>query len=513
MTKYNFLFCIQACLDLYKKIVLEPLEDETRLIADINELETIDYSRFRVFLDACLIRLNKEKMESNFAEKFDYDGFIDYLNLGNESENSIFPDVIRRNTKIVESECQNNKEAKQHYNSLDVALYYPFPPCNISYKEQAKIIRNAFSHSQFSSFYRNASSGIISYYLADNADNHASSTYHGMIIEETVHEWIRAFFSDLPQFGIPFKYTSILSYSVVNDCQLDYCNYVEITPSNAYSEKYDGHSNNLMKIIGNMLNSGENVDISKFLKLIYDHKNEFIITEKPLSEIITNEEVAELCMQYDIKQPAEIIKMICDSDTMISYFISWLIYINDIVLEYKQNNIDASKLFDTIESVKEDFMCCTFIGRIGFALLQAWKYVYIIESDKDIQECANKVIQYFSKKDYSPITYHTDYSLIDISEFDYDENDMQNHINSNKTNHNAKKEFILKRFRNSLSHGGVRIETSTSNQIVIAFDDVNPKTKKVKSIRISLEELEKFVNTDKILSDFSPLGLEINTVF
>ena len=90
---------------------------------------------------------------------------------------------------------------------------------------------------------------------------------------------------------------------------------------------------------------------------------------------------------------------------------------------------------------------------------------------------------------------------------------MQNHINSNKTNPNAKKEFILKRFRNSLSHGGVRIETSTSNQIVIAFDDVNPKTKKVKSIRISLEELEKFVNTDKILSDFSPLGLEINTVF
>ncbi|MBP7188001.1 MAG: hypothetical protein KBA55_14860 [Ruminococcus sp.] len=80
MTKHNFLFCIQACLDFYKKIIIEPLEDETRLIAKIKELETIDYSRFRVFLDACLIRLNKEKMESNFAEKFDYDSFIEYLN-------------------------------------------------------------------------------------------------------------------------------------------------------------------------------------------------------------------------------------------------------------------------------------------------------------------------------------------------------------------------------------------------------------------------------------------------
>jgi hypothetical protein len=117
----------------------------------------------------------------------------EYLKFDVESENSIFPEAIRHNTKIVEKECQNNKEAKQYYNSLDIALYYPFPPCNISYKEQAKIIMNAFAHSQFSSFFRNMSSGIISYYLADNADNHASSTYHGMIIEETVHEWIRAF--------------------------------------------------------------------------------------------------------------------------------------------------------------------------------------------------------------------------------------------------------------------------------------------------------------------------------
>lgn len=126
MTKYNFLFCIQACLDLYKKIVLEPLEDETRLIADINELETIDYSRFRVFLDACLIRLNKEKMESNFAEKFDYDGFIDYLNLGNESENSIFPDVIRRNTKIVESLLNQNVKITKKLSNIIIPLMLHF---------------------------------------------------------------------------------------------------------------------------------------------------------------------------------------------------------------------------------------------------------------------------------------------------------------------------------------------------------------------------------------------------
>lgn len=66
-TKYNFLFCIQACLDFYGKffpVLFLKNRSYDNFLLESEALDVLDFSRFRLFLDGCLIKFNKEKVVS-----------------------------------------------------------------------------------------------------------------------------------------------------------------------------------------------------------------------------------------------------------------------------------------------------------------------------------------------------------------------------------------------------------------------------------------------------------------
>ena len=99
MTKYNFLFCIQACLDLYKKIILEPLEDETRLIFPLSiNVKLIERNNSVIKDMSYMFYKNSTLDESSNFSKFNEDKISNLSHMFCKSSLLSLPDISKLNT-------------------------------------------------------------------------------------------------------------------------------------------------------------------------------------------------------------------------------------------------------------------------------------------------------------------------------------------------------------------------------------------------------------------------------
>lgn len=517
MSNSNYLFSIRDSIELYQNLLINGNNVEAifeNLRRYRSNIEIINLSRFRIFLDSCMVKVNKEKMESDFANKFSYAAFLERIKKESTNQNGIFPDIIKQKIKAVERLLLIDKY-EFFSGNLDVALFYPIPTQSFDADQQAKIIRNAFAHSQFSSFRNDSDSRQIQYFTVDNFDSSRSCSIHGIVIEEIVHEWIRAFFSNSPICGIPYKHTFFTVEVNDNNEIIDNPIWVTLSLSDTYSEVYDGYTtSHPMKEIANYM-CGELLS-----SYISENKDVFIISKQYLYDCISKDKLLGMCNHYikirateftdDLllkKSVCDAVKTILDPDTQISNFVFSLSYLNDAIIQWVLAK-DDSKLKKALEEIQQDDDESILSFRIGFAVLSSWLVAYILELDKESTSASNKTIQYFSSNGV-PMSIHFDYSKIDISGFVYDANDANNYIRSNNSSSNALVEYVLKRFRDALMHGSVKIEIDEKNQINIVFIDISPKNKKIRELRISLEQLEKFIDNHAFYDEISAKGIEL----
>ena len=135
--------------------------------------------------------------------------------------------------------------------------------------DQVWTIRNALAHMQYGNFQFQESGQLICYYLY-NKDKGVRKDV-GIVFEPILHEFVKSFFSNY-SFGIPFRNTFFMKYSMKNMRKTLRMRYYEITSLKGVDEVYDGYSENSIANLIKRMN--DMVDLPAYLS---DNKNKFDI--------------------------------------------------------------------------------------------------------------------------------------------------------------------------------------------------------------------------------------------
>lgn len=503
MVYKNYIF---ACLDAitkYEKIYSNGI-DLNEIIASSSELEVADLSRFRVFLDTCMLTLNKEKMDEDFENKCDFESFLRHINVDETSYRSIYP-VILRDRAHYFFEDELVKRTIIIPDNKEIAFYYSSGSASITAKKQIEIVRKAFAHSQYSDFSQDENTGYLLGYSVDNAkDDNINRVETGKVISDVIHTLVLTFYSDYPSIGIPYQISYILPHSIKNEIDLTYNNLILIKPSKTSRYVYDGFSDEHPMIKIPLLFNAN--DLKAFYKYIAENKTELEITEIPLDSIFNHEQFTAISSRYNLNVNDTRIenilyfdttRIVSDPETMISNALTSVAYLNDMLIYYLCGWIDRNNLLAAIKEIHDEDAMSVVSNRIGFVLMKSWLVAYMWEYEKKYQTARDKTIKYYSKSGRE-LDKLFDCSLIDISLFDYNQNQLNNYVRSNSHNSHAAEEFVMKRFRDALMHGHLKVETNNNNQLVVAFYDINKDTQITKIVKIAIEDLEDFL--EKIIS-------------
>ena len=499
MENQNYIFAILDAINRYKE-KYENGVDINEIINTCKGLKVIDLSRLQVFIDACMLTLNKERMEGNFISKSNIESYLNHINNDTESHRYITPSELRNAANYFFG-CEKVKNRIIIPNDRKIALYYPSKISTFDVMDHINIIRNAFAHSQYSSFHNEKDTGCLIGYSVDNADSDdPNKTVTGLVINEVIHDFVLTFYSANPNIGIPFNLSYVLLYSLKKDTKTDYLNLVHIKPNASCNQSYDGFNNeHVMKKIPSSLLAG----LDEFYKCISDNKAELEITEVPLDSVITFEQLDSVCVKYGIPNNGtifdnpykqDIVRLITNPEHMISNVLTSVSYLNDALIVYLLCSDDTKRLSSIVKEIRDEDALSVVSNRIGFALLKSWLIAYMLEQNKVSQTARNQTTTYYSNNG-DVLNELIDFSLINIFLFDYDQNDMDNHVRSNAQNPYAAEDYVMRRFRDALMHGHLKVEINNINQLVVAFYDVNKKNNKTKIIKIAIEDLENFLET------------------
>ena len=502
MEKKNFVFACLNLIEYYQDIYSNGVILD-KIVNTCKNQDMSELCRFRVFLDSCMVTLNKEKTVDTYSSKCDFEGFFRHVNNDSKPFRFINPDNLRKVSHFFFEEDRVKKEIIVPSDSK-ISLYYSSKTKDLSIDDQIKIVRNAFAHSQYSSFISDANSGRLLGYSVDNAtSDDPNKVESGMVISDVVHVFVLAFYSDYASIGIPYRNTFVCKYSIKDKRNLDYYNFVSVKSSNSSQHLYDGFSaEHPMKVLPLLMNDG-----SKLFDYIYKNMSEYEICEKPLEDIVTKEQIDSVCQKYNIpctdtlinnpfKQ--DIMRLVSNTQQMVSNVLTSVSYLNDALIHYLAGESDYEELISVINEIQNEDGYSVMSNRVGFAILKSWLVAYMLEYEKKCQTAKGKTVTYYSKTGVN-LDSLVDYSNVNISTFDCDQNDMQNYIRSNANKPNAAEEYIVKRYRDALMHGQLYVEVNKRNQIVIAFYDRNKRTQTDRIVKITIENLESFV--DNILRD------------
>lgn len=500
--KKNYVF---ACLDLiefYKKAYAQGLDTE-QFIESCKCLSSTDLFRFRVFLDSCMLTLNKERVDNEYAKRCDFEGYFEHINNDSDIHGCTNPVRLRDYSEKF-YEIETVRKMISIPADKKVRLYYSSRPEQISIDDQINVLRKAFAHSQYSTFLENEDNGYIVGYAVDNAadKDDQSNIESGMVISDVVHSFVLSFYSDYANIGIPYRSIFVSNYSISEKKHVDYPVFYEIKMSDSSDAKYDGFNNDYpMKKLSLMIHQGDD-----FFHYLSDNESEFNIIEKPLNDVIPLKEIDNICSNY--YAPGEesipfttvipdVVTAITNPEVMLSNILTSVSYLNDAVSYYACGACTKEQLLLAVGEIQNEDISLIISQRIGFAIMNSWLIAYMKDFDKDFQTARDKTIVYRSKTG-AALTKLLDYSAIDVSCFDCNPVDLSNFSTSNARIPDVNKEFVIRTFRHALMHGNLKVEVK-DNRLVVVFYDIVKRTQATKIISVPIEDLETFI--EQVFSD------------
>lgn len=425
-----------------------------------------DYGRFRVFLDSCLLLLNKEKLNYYYKNKYNYKGFFDELSNDKELENYL---------KFIKDEKISSNISDNHiYFSLDGKEKTPW--------DQVATIRNAMAHMQYGQFMQQKS-GLLLYYFLYNKDKGIRKDW-GIVFEPVLHKFIQVFFSNY-SFGITFKSTFFSKYSLAKGKQTWTLNYYEITCKSESLEIYNGYNTNLISEFNRIMSKEK--DIFAF---IVKHKEEFNIKEMSVKNNINMRRYKKFANKSKLYSDEEYIyglKTLFDFETELSNFLVHIGQLNETLYEYciirdcgNFTSTDMEKYKSQLEEklleLREDTNAKLAFD-LGFTYLKTMNFVLRIEDD-----------------DFKQF----DYESINVSMFTYEKSSFNRYVLENGAKKNQLQRYITERMRNALMHGNINISINIRNEVIVFFNDIY--NKREEKIGISLDELKIFLLQESIYS-------------
>lgn len=454
------------------------------------------HTRFRVFLDQCLLLLNKEKMIHYLNRHLSFGEYLKELN-NDESIKAIVNSEIFKTARDKANLNVNIAEAELFY-SLDGKKYNPW--------QQGDIIRRAAAHAQYSTFV-STDSGIL-FFCVDNIDE--KMDIRGIVIEEIFHKWVRTFFSNYTTVGIPYKHTCIAFYSFLNEKAAETPLWITFKISDSYDQNYGGHSHPMRELGMQFRETGNIIDYVKNNKALFE------ITEKPLYSLLDGNQISSMQLKYSLHNRDTItygIKTILDPETEISNFIVHLSLLNDVILrticsnkfaeKKDKQNIENSMILQLDELVEDQNADLAF--KLGFSVLRSMNLAFRMEKNKSELEKYGKNT---TGIDLDNLKYPAlDYSEVDISGFNFNSDEAEEFCKTKNITKDKNKHFVLKKLRNALMHGNIRFKMDRENGVVFVFDDKH--NKRTQTIEIDEESFVKFLNQKALYKQISNRGISL----
>lgn len=147
-----------------------------------------DYGRFRVFIDSCLLLLNREKLNDYYKNRYSFKEFI------KEVKNDIH---LKKYFEFIRQESLINDIS-------NICLYHSLENKEKKPWDQIMTIRNSMAHMQYGNFCLQENGTLIFYWLY-NKDNGIRKD-SGIVFECILHELIQRFFNNYSS-GLLFKNT------------------------------------------------------------------------------------------------------------------------------------------------------------------------------------------------------------------------------------------------------------------------------------------------------------------
>lgn len=423
----------------------------------------IDYGRFRVFIDGCMLLLNKEKYEFYMKNQCGYKDFLKKIKKDNN-----FTDYIKSVKKEVML-VENN----------DVQVFYSLENKNGTPWNQVAKIRNSMAHMQYGNFAIDEN-GFIRYYYLYNKDKGVRKD-SGVVFESILHDLIHTFFSNY-SYGILFKVSIFSKYNFIKNKKSMFYDYYEFVLKEEYLTKYNGY---------NINPTSELAKISRKEKELFDYieKNgaKFTITRKSGLDYIFNPKYIRFKRKYNLNNRTEYyygLKTLFDFNTEISNFLVHIGQLNEVLYEYSIINSNNSfseiekenykKKFENILSALKEDENAKFAFDIGFEYLKIMNFILRIEDD-----------------DYVKLKY----DKVDVSMFLYNEDDLKKYIKNNE-NMVSVQNYIIDRMRNALMHGRIDISLNSKGNIIFVFTD--KYYKREEKIKIHFNDLKSFLNQKEL---------------
>ena len=420
-----------------------------------------DYGRFRVFIDSCLLLLNKEKLNNYYKNRYSFKDFI------KEVENDI---NLKDYYELIKQEQLTSDIS-------NICLYHSFENKKKNPWDQVMTIRNAMAHMQYG-YFSSQKNGTMIYYYLYNKD-HGIRKDSGIVFEWVLHELIQRFFSNYSS-GLLFKYTFFSRYSFrLRKKSIWKYYFYEITPKICNENLYNGYNQGIMSKLAKV--SQDNKKLLRFLK---ENNERINVKELELNRTIKIRNYKKLAKKLKLQTRDDYIyglKAFLDFEGELSNFLIHISQLNNVFYSYctkrdsenvTQNEIEKYKkqLEKSLLELRED-KNAKISFKIGFVYLYAMNFALRTEDD-----------------DYEELKYQE----LNVSKFKYQKENWIQYSQRNKTQNCSIQKYIVERMRNSLMHGHIEILLNKKGEIEFVFRDKYNKRDEV--ISIILEDLEEFLS-------------------
>ena len=422
-----------------------------------------DYGRFRVFIDSCLLLLNKEKLSNYCKNRYSFKEFIKEVETDNH---------LKDYFQII-------KQVPLTSNISNICVYHSLENKNKNPWDQVMTIRNAMAHMQYGNF-ASQENGTMIFYLLYNKD-HGIRKDAGIVFEFVLHELIQRFFNNYSS-GLLFKNTFFSRYSFqLRKKSIWKYYFYEIKPEIGNEKVYNGYNQWIMSELAKA--SKDDKKLSQFLQKNNDKIN---VKELQLNKIIKIRDYKKLAKNMKVQTRDEYfygLKTFLDFETELSNFLVHIGQLNNVFYSYctkrDSKNVTKNELErykkqlekSLLELYEDENAKISF--KIGFVYLYAMNFALRIEDD-----------------DYEKVKYQE----LNVSKFKYRKDNLMQYSQRNKTQNCVLPQYIVERMRNSLMHGHVEILLSNEGKIEFVFRDKYNKRDEV--ISIILEDLEDFLSQE-----------------
>lgn len=451
-------------LNEYQKIYLNGLDIEA-LLEKFETEELVahsgwEYGRFRVFVDSCLLLLNKEKLNHYCGSNFSIKSFLE------EADRDEWNHTL----------IQAVHEKISFPGNDHVQIYYPIDGQEKGPWDQLMILRIAMAHMQYGSYLFDTSRRLLLCYSVFNEDN-GERKNTGVVIEPIVHDFIHRFFSNY-SYGMLFKCTFFSNYSFEKKRLTMIPNYYEIKFKKEYLEKYNGFNLPITSQLAKALNNPRNLE-----RIFAENKEKLDIQEKSILKLQRTKRLIKMARRYKLKNKMEFffaIKFLHDFESEISNFLVHIDSLNEILYEYStvcnsthesedQKQECKRQLKNALSKLQEDkYSKVAF--RLGFTYLRTVNFVLRVEDN-----------------DYVSL----DYGNIDVSMFEYNAENFRKYIADVQVTDYHLQRYIVERMRNALMHGNVNVRLDENGSIRFVFSDIH--NKRCDEISVLAYQLDSFL--------------------